>query len=214
MPLKVNEIFYSIQGESSYAGFPCVFVRLAGCNLRCSWCDTGYAREEGAPMDIWTVIEQVKSYGCRLVEITGGEPLLQEETTELIRRLLDEELQVLLETNGSMDVSAVDRRCVKVVDVKCPSSGESGRNDFRNLERLTEKDEIKFVVGDRADYEYACEVLPLIRERCPGSTVLFSPLSGRMEPRRLAGWVLEDRLFVRLQLQIHRVLWPEKSRGV
>jgi 7-carboxy-7-deazaguanine synthase len=215
LSLKVNEIFYSIQGESSYAGFPCVFVRLAGCNLRCSWCDTGYAREEGEEMDIASILKRAEEYRCPLVEITGGEPLIQEETNELVRRLLDKGFRVLLETNGSMDVSVVDPRCVKVVDVKCPSSGESGRNDFRNFERLTEKDEIKFVIGDRTDYDYACNVVRQILEKTAGRNLIhFSPLFSRMEPRMLAAWILKDRLPVRMQLQLHKALWPEARRGV
>jgi 7-carboxy-7-deazaguanine synthase len=155
VPLRVNEIFFSIQGESSYAGLPCVFVRLSGCNLRCTYCDTRYAYEQGDHMDVSEIIDRVSGYDCRLVEITGGEPLLQEETPALISGLLDRGFTVLLETNGSMDISGVDGRCIRILDVKCPSSGEAEKNDFGNLPLLTHEDEIKFVVGDRADYEYA-----------------------------------------------------------
>ncbi len=215
MPLKVNEIFHSIQGESSHAGHPCVFVRLTGCNLRCSWCDTPYAYEEGEVMELADILDRVESYRCPMVEVTGGEPLLQEETPELIRRLLEKGCRVLLETNGSLDVSPVDPRCVKILDIKCPSSGVAKNNRFRNLEHLTERDEIKFVIGDRGDYDYACMKLHLIFRKTTGRNVIhFSPLHGRMEPKTLAGWILEDRLPVRLQLQIHKILWPADRRGV
>jgi 7-carboxy-7-deazaguanine synthase len=153
--LKVNEIFYSIQGESSYAGLPCVFVRLTGCNLRCSYCDASYAYEEGKDLEIGEIIDRVKSYRCRLVEITGGEPLIQKDTPHLIYALLEKGLEVLLETNGSLDISLVDGRCTKIVDIKCPSSGEDKKNDLGNLKRLSVKDEIKFVIGSREDYLYA-----------------------------------------------------------
>lgn len=215
MPLKVNEIFHSIQGESSHAGHPCVFVRLTGCNLRCSWCDTPYAYEEGEIMELADILDRVESYRCPLVEVTGGEPLLQEETPELIRRLLEKGFRVLLETNGSLDVSPIDPRCVKILDIKCPSSGEAENNCFGNVEHLTELDEIKFVIGDRGDYDYAREKLPLIFRKTAGKNIIhFSPLHGRMEPQMLAGWILEDRLPVRLQLQIHKILWPAERRGV
>jgi 7-carboxy-7-deazaguanine synthase len=213
--LRVNEIFYGIQGESSHAGRPCVFIRLTGCNLRCSWCDTPYAYEEGTDMDMETVLKSIEGYGCPLTEVTGGEPLVQKETPELIRRLLEKDYTVLLETNGSLDVSAVDRRCVKILDIKCPSSGESDRNDLRNLERLTERDEIKFVIANREDYDFARNILRLIGEMPPGANIVhFSPLFGRMEPQVLAAWMLEDRLPARLQLQIHKILWPAERRGV
>ncbi|MCP4715272.1 MAG: radical SAM protein, partial [Deltaproteobacteria bacterium] len=152
--MKVNEIFYSIQGESSYAGYPCVFVRLTGCNLRCSYCDTRYAYDEGEDCTEEQVLERIAAYGCSLVEITGGEPLLQPDTPGLISRLLDRGCRVLLETNGSMDIGSVDRRCVRIVDIKCPSSGEAGRNDEANLARLTAQDEVKFVIGTREDFDF------------------------------------------------------------
>ncbi|GAJ03129.1 unnamed protein product, partial [marine sediment metagenome] len=161
MPLKVNEIFFSIQGESSYAGRPCVFVRLTGCNLRCSYCDTQYAYDEGREMEIGEIIDRVASYECPLVEVTGGEPLIQKETSVLIHRFLEEGFEVLLETNGSQDISQIDDRCVKIVDIKCPSSGEEEKNDLDNLTRLTDKDEIKFVIGSREDYEYARKILDI-----------------------------------------------------
>ena len=215
MTLKVNEIFYSIQGESSYAGRPCVFVRLTGCNLRCSYCDTQYAYEEGQDLEIGMIVDRVASYKCPLVEVTGGEPLMQEETPALIQRLLDAGYEVLLETNGSKDISQVDGRCVKIVDIKCPSSGETDKNDFANLNRLTNKDEIKFVIGDRADYEYAKEQLDFVKSNARGMhKVHFSPVFGLLEPKDLAQWIMEDHLDVRLHLQLHKYIWEPHQRGV
>ena len=215
MPLKVNEIFYSIQGESSYAGRPCVFVRLSGCNLRCSYCDTRYAYDEGEDMEIPEIAPRVASYRCPLVEITGGEPLTQKETPRLVRHLLDTGYQVLLETNGSQDISGIDERCVRVVDIKCPSSGEHEKNDPENPARLTGRDEIKFVIGDRRDYEFAGKILdsinPDLLRKIP---VHFSPVFGKMDLELLAGWILEDHRDVRLQLQLHKIIWDPEKRGV
>jgi 7-carboxy-7-deazaguanine synthase len=215
MPLRVNEIFFSIQGESSYAGLPCVFVRLTGCNLRCAYCDTAYAYEEGVLMEIPGIIDRVSGYNCRLIEITGGEPLLQEETPSLVSGLLDRGFTVLLETNGSRDIGGVDRRCIRILDIKCPSSGESGKNDFGNFSLLTHEDEIKFVVGDRADYEYAKGVM----DKYSGvlgslKPPLISPVAGRIDPKILAAWILEDRLNARLQVQLHKIIWDPGQRGV
>ncbi|ABK17668.1 radical SAM protein [Syntrophobacter fumaroxidans] len=215
MALRVNEIFHSIQGESGYAGWPCVFVRLTGCNLRCSYCDTRYAYDEGDFVTLREIIGRVRRFDCPLVEITGGEPLLQPETPELVAELLDLGHTVLVETNGSMDISVVDRRCVKIVDFKCPSSGESDANDMENLERLGSRDEIKCVIGTREDYEFAREIERLAAERAgTGSTVCFSPVFGKLEPRELAEWILADRLRVRLGLQLHKIIWEPDTRGV
>jgi 7-carboxy-7-deazaguanine synthase len=215
MALKVNEIFYSIQGESSYAGRPCVFVRLTGCNLRCSYCDTRYAYEEGEDLEIEAILSRVRSYRCPLVEVTGGEPLMQAETSILISRLLDEGYEVLLETNGSQDIGRIDHRCVRIVDIKCPSSGEAEHNDLENLGRLTEKDELKFVIGAREDYEYAKRTLDLVKGKRPAAhRVHFSPVFGKVAPETLAGWILEDRLGVRLHMQLHKMIWPRDRRGV
>jgi 7-carboxy-7-deazaguanine synthase len=215
MALKVNEIFYSIQGESSYAGRPCVFVRLTGCNLRCSYCDTQYAYEEGEDLEIEAIINRVRSYRCSLVEVTGGEPLMQAETSILISRLLDEGYEVLLETNGSQDIGRIDHRCVRIVDIKCPSSGQAEHNDLENLARLTEKDEVKFVIGTREDYEYAKRTLELVKGTQPDAhRVHFSPVFGKLAPATLAGWILEDRLEARLHLQLHNIIWPPGRRGV
>ena len=215
MALNVNEIFYSIQGESTYAGKPCVFIRLTGCNLRCSYCDTQYAYHDGEKRDIREIMDEIALYRCGLVEVTGGEPLIQGETPHLINLLLDAGYKVLLETNGSQDISLVDSRCVRIVDIKCPSSGEKDRNDLANLNRLTDKDELKFVIGGREDYEYAKDLLNLIEHGSSGKIpVHLSPSFGRMEPKELAGWILNDRLNVRLHLQLHKYIWPPEQKGV
>jgi len=214
MRLKVNEIFYSIQGESTFSGRPCVFIRLSGCNLRCSYCDTKYAYDEGTYMDLDEIISLVLSYRCRLVEVTGGEPLIQEHTPKLITKLIDAGLKVLLETNGSKDISLVDKRCIRIVDIKCPFSGESEKNDFYNLKRLTPADEIKFVIADRTDYDFAKDVLKkwnIVPFR--PNPVHFSPAHGLLDPKVLSEWILEDGLDVRLNLQIHKYIWGDK-RGV
>jgi len=211
--LFVNEIFHSIQGESSYAGLPCVFVRLTACNLRCTWCDTEYAFYEGRRMSVHEVMVEVERYGCHLVEITGGEPLLQPEATILMQQLVDRGHQVLLETGGSLPIEKVPEGVIRIVDVKCPGSGEQERNHWENLERLKPTDELKFVVKDRPDYEWAVR---LIRERdlTRRCRVLFSPVQDVLEARELARWVLEEGLPVRVQIQLHKVLWPGALRGV
>jgi 7-carboxy-7-deazaguanine synthase len=214
MTLKVNEIFYSIQGESLYAGLSCVFVRLSGCNLRCSYCDTTYAYEEGTEIELTDIIKQVENYKCSLVEVTGGEPLLQENTRFLIYKLLEKGYEVLLETNGSLDIGVTDKRCVKILDVKCPSSGESGKNDLKNLEKLGDKDQVKFVIGNRQDYEFAREITISRCMGIAGNHLLYSPVAGKINPARLAEWILEDRLQVRLHLQLHKVIWPHVERSV
>ena len=215
MTLKVNEIFYSIQGESSYAGRPCAFIRLTGCNLRCSYCDTRYAYVDGKDMEINSIIKKVKSYKCPLVEVTGGEPLIQEETPFLIQHLLEEDFRVLLETNGSQDISRIDERCVRILDIKCPSSGEKNRNDLENLKKLTKKDEMKFIIGDRGDYEFALDILDCLScKSLKINQVHFSPAFGRMDPMILAGWVLKDCLDVRIHLQLHKIIWGSDQIGV
>jgi 7-carboxy-7-deazaguanine synthase len=213
--LKVNEIFYSIQGESSYAGYPCVFVRLTGCNLKCSYCDTRYAYYEGTELQVEEILERVKAFLCPLVEVTGGEPLLQKETPHLIIRLLDEGFTVLMETNGSLDISRTDPRCVRIVDLKCPSSGEAEHNDCENLGRLTASDEVKFVIADRTDYQYAKEVLKQMNANSIRvGHVHFSPVFGKISLEVLASWILADRLPVRLNLQLHKLIWNPDQRGV
>ncbi len=214
MSLLVNEIFYSIQGESIYSGVPCVFVRLTGCNLRCSYCDTAYAYYEGVELSIEEILSRVDNYKCPLIEITGGEPLLQGGTLLLIDRLLEKKYEVLLETNGSIDISVIDSRCIKIVDIKCPSSGENDKNDLENLKRVNQKDQIKFVVGSREDYEFAKEKTKLIPPGFPMKNILFSPLIKQMHPSQLAEWILEDHLRARLQIQLHKIIWPDRERGV
>jgi len=215
MALRINEIFYSIQGESSYAGRPCVFVRLTGCNLRCSYCDTRYAYEEGKEMDIDTIVKRLSTYECPLIEITGGEPLIQKETPYLVKRLLEMGYKVLVETNGSLNISQIDDRCLRIVDIKCPLSGEAGQNDLRNLERLTDEDEVKFVLSGRKDYEYAKEILGHIN-LTPSrmNRIHFSPVFGKIEPKVLAKWILDDHLRVKLHLQLHKIIWSPDQRGV
>jgi 7-carboxy-7-deazaguanine synthase len=212
--LRINEIFFSIQGESTWAGRPCAFVRLTGCDLRCSWCDTEYAFHEGRTMAIEEVAAQLLGYGCDLVEVTGGEPLLQAGVYPLIVRLLDMGTTVLVETSGASDISRLDVRAIKVMDLKCPGSGESARNLWSNLDHLTPRDEVKFVIADRADYEWARDVLRRDNLAPRVNAVLMSCVFGRLEPALLAGWILEDRLPVRMQLQMHKHIWAPDARGV
>ena len=211
--LTVAEIFHSIQGESSYMGRPCVFVRLTYCNLRCVWCDTEYAFEGGTEMRIDEIIDVVKSYNSRLVEVTGGEPLLQEGVQELMTRLCDGGYEVLLETGGSIDVSSVDSRVRRIVDIKCPGSGMEAKNHWKNIDYLRRRDEIKFVISDRDDYEWAKAVMSSyeLERKCP---VLMSVVFGVLEPIQLTEWILEDRLNVRFQLQMHKYIWSPEMRGV
>ncbi len=210
--MYVSEIFLSIQGESTYAGLPCVFVRLAGCNLKCSWCDTAYARtREGASvLSVDEIVGEVKRFNRRLVEITGGEPLIQPEAVKLAARLLDEGCRVLIETNGSVSLTGLDRRVVKIVDVKCPASGHVGSFLMENLKSITPDDEVKFVIANREDFEYARAFL---EERLKGRTakILFAPVKSSLEAKELAGWILREGLDVRLQLQIHTYIWPGEA---
>lgn len=213
--LNVNEVFYSIQGESSYAGRPCVFVRLTGCNLRCSYCDTTYAYEEGKQQTIEEILQAVASYACRLVEVTGGEPLLQKETPDLIDRLLRQGYTVLLETNGSCDIGEIPAPCVKIVDFKCPGSGMEDSNCLKNINKLSAHDEVKFVVGDRRDFEFAKKVTEEVRRRHGEEVAIhFAPVFEKLASDELARWILEENLSVRLQLQLHKIIWPAIKRGV
>jgi 7-carboxy-7-deazaguanine synthase len=205
MTLRVCETFVSIQGESSYAGLPCFFIRLTGCNLRCSYCDTTYAYHEGYEAGVDGLINEVRGSGIRLVEVTGGEPLLQEESLELVESLCEDGYSVLVETNGSMSISDIDDRAVTVLDIKTPGSGMSEEMDFNNLEMLGRQDEVKFVITGRGDYEW-CK--GLIKEyKLSGGKVLFSPAYGFLEPETLSVWILEDGLDVRLNLQLQRYLY-------
>ncbi|MHB2147646.1 radical SAM protein [Calditrichota bacterium LG25] len=211
--LKINEIFYSIQGESTYAGLPCVFVRLTYCNLRCTYCDTEYAFYEGQEMGLDEIIARIKTYRCNLVEITGGEPLIQPAVYPLMERLLDDGFEVLLETGGHMDMSKVDQRVKRIMDVKCPSSGEAEKTHWPNMALLKNDDQVKFVIGDRRDFDYALETLEKhnLLNRCP---VLFSPVFGRLENRQLAEWILATKKPIRMQLQLHKYIWKPDQRGV
>lgn len=211
--LLVNEIFYSIQGESTFAGLPCVLVRLTGCQMRCAWCDTTYSFYQGRWMTLQQVLDEVAESGCGLVELTGGEPLLQPAALTLMERLCDAGYQVLLETGGGLDIGPVDPRVHRIVDVKCPGSGEAENNYWPNLEQLRPGDQLKFVLAGRGDYEWARD---LVRERgldrrC---AVLFSPVHGDLELEPLASWVLADRLAVRVQTQLHKLIWGAETRGV
>jgi 7-carboxy-7-deazaguanine synthase len=212
--LTVNEIFHSIQGESSYAGLPCVFVRLTGCDLRCSWCDTAYAFLEGRRREVDDVLSDVASYGCRLVEVTGGEPLLQPDVYPLLQGLIDAGHAVLLETGGQVSMARVPPGVVRIMDVKCPGSGEAGRMHWENLALLGSRDEVKFVIGDRPDYDYAKMVVAREGLSSRVRTILFSPVHGQLPAADLAAWVLADRLAVRLQLQVHKYIWGAATRGV
>jgi 7-carboxy-7-deazaguanine synthase len=212
--LTVNEIFYSIQGESTRAGSPCVFVRLTACDLRCSWCDTPYAFVEGRKMSVDDVVAAVEGYGCSLVEITGGEPLLQDDVYPLMDRLLGGGRTVMLETGGHRPIDRVPGAVLKIVDVKCPASGESDKNDWANLGRLAPHDEVKFVVQDRADYEFARDVIERHGLARRATAVLMSPVHGVLHPKPLSEWILADHLPVRLQLQTHKYIWPVGMRGV
>lgn len=212
--LTVNEIFHSIQGESTHVGRPCVFVRLTACDLRCTWCDTPYAFHEGSKMTVEDVVSRVRDYGCDVVEITGGEPLLQKDVYPLMRRLLDEGRTVMLETGGHLSVDDVPDGVVRVIDVKCPASGESGKVCWENLDRLRPSDEVKFVITDRTDYEFARGVVAQYGLLSKAAAVLFSPVHGVMNARELAEWILADRLPVRLQLQAHKYIWDPQTRGV
>lgn len=209
----VCEIFAGIQGESTYAGMPCVFVRLTGCNLRCFYCDTEYAYEEGMEMSEDEILERVKGYGIKLVEITGGEPLLQKESLSLIRKLLDIGFEVLVETNGSEDISDIDERAVVIMDIKPPGSGMFDRMNLENLQHLKKNDEVKFVITGRDDYDW---VKGFIEKHClmDKCIVLLSPAYSILSPESLCKWIIEDRLSVRLNLQIHKYIYDPEKRGV
>ena len=211
--LQISEIFFSIQGESSRAGLPCTFIRLTGCDLRCVWCDTEYAFHGGERMALDAIMTNVGEFGCRLVEITGGEPLLQKEVHALIGRLCDDGYDVLVETGGHLDLSPVDRRATIIMDIKCPGSGMAEKNRWENLQVLKPVDEVKFVIADRQDYEWARSV---VRDRFQGApqAILFSPVFQGVENVQLSEWILEDTLPVRFQIQLHKYIWEPSRRGV
>jgi 7-carboxy-7-deazaguanine synthase len=212
--LTINEIYRSIQGESTWAGLPCVFVRLTFCDLRCNYCDTAYAFYSGNKMTIPEVVERVLAFDCSLVEITGGEPLLQKSVLPLMEQLCDLGKTVLIETSGAHDISGIDRRVHRIMDFKTPGSGEAGRNRYENIPHLTSSDEVKFVIGSREDYLWSREKIEEfdLINRC--GTVLFSPIFGRIRPREIVEWLLEDNLRVRFQLQMHKFIWSPDTKGV
>ncbi len=212
--LTVNEIYFSIQGESTWAGLPCIFVRLAFCDLRCTYCDTAYAFYEGEKKTVAQIMSAVSQFDCRLVEITGGEPLLQKNVLQLLSALADAGKTVLLETSGAHDISPVDPRVHRIMDLKTPGSGECNRNLWSNIPHLTARDEVKFVIGSRQDYEWSRHQVReySLATRC--RAVLFSPVFGRIEPREIVDWILADALQVRFQLQLHKFIWPPAMRGV
>ncbi len=212
--LTVFEIYRSIQGESTHVGRPCVFVRLAACNLRCSWCDTPYAFTGGRKMTVDEVVAQVAAIECRLVELTGGEPLLQPEATTLMQRLVDDGYEVLLETGGHMPIDEVPDEVAVILDVKCPASGEADAMHWANLDQLSSRDEVKFVIQDRADFDYAREVVTRHALADRVAAVLFSPVFGVLAPAQLAEWILEACVPARLQLQAHKYIWDPAMRGV
>lgn len=211
--LRINEIFFSIQGESSYAGLPCVFVRLTYCNLRCSYCDTEYAFYEGDWRDFDDIIHEIKKYNCNLVEVTGGEPLLQENSGPFMSRLCDDGFNVLVETGGHMSIEHVDSRVKKIMDVKCPSSNESHKMYWHNMEVLNHDDQVKFVIGNREDYQFTKDVITRfnLNKKC---TILLSPVFAELPAQELAEWILKDNLPVRMQLQMHKFIWQPETRGV
>lgn len=211
--LLIHEIYRSLQGEGAHAGLPCVFVRLTACQLRCVYCDTPHAFNQGAPFTLDAVFNRVSEYGDNLVQITGGEPLLQPEIFPLMRKLADHGKTILLETSGALSVASVDPRVHIVLDLKTPGSGETAANDWTNLDHLKPTDEVKFVVCDRADFEWSIDVIRQYRLHARTS-VLFSPAFGAVEPADLAQWVLDTHLPVRMQLQLHKLLWGPNTRGV
>lgn len=212
--LTINEIYCSVQGESTWVGLPCVFVRLTFCDLRCNYCDTAYAFYEGRKWTLPEIVEQVIAYQCPLVEITGGEPLLQKNVLPLMTQLCDRGLTVLIETSGAHDISRIDPRVHRIMDLKTPGSGECQRNYYENVAQLTRRDEVKFVIGSREDYLWSKEQVEKFQlaERC--GTVLFSPIFGRIEPRQIVEWILGDKLRVRFQLQLHKFIWAPETKGV
>jgi 7-carboxy-7-deazaguanine synthase len=213
--LRVTEIFYSIQGESTHAGRPCTFVRLTGCPMRCKWCDSEYTFTGGDHFTIEQIMQKVRDFGCRLVEVTGGEPLAQREAFELIRQLCDEEYEVLIETGGYVSTTNVDERAKVILDIKCPASGEAERNDWSNLERLrADRDEVKFVIADASDWEFAKKTIEQYELETRAKAILISPAWALIDLQDLAKWITESGLNVRMQLQLHKYIWGPNVQGV
>ena len=213
MSLKVNEIYFSIQGESSFAGLPCVFVRLTGCNLRCVWCDTEYAFYEGEWKSLDQIVAEAAQFGCQLVELTGGEPLLQKESFALVDKLVEAGFKVLIETGGSISLEKLNPEAIKIMDIKCPGSQMAHKNYWENINYLTPKDEVKFVLADRADYDWAVDIMRK-HQLDIKATVLFSTVFGAIEPVKVVEWILQDKLPVRFQLQMHKFIWHPETKGV
>ena len=210
--LKINEIFYSIQGESSFSGMPCIFIRLTYCNLRCSYCDTEYSFYEGRDMSINQIIKEIKQYKCNLVEVTGGEPLMQDGCIELMQTLLDNNYNVMLETGGSLAVNKVPKEVIKIIDFKCPSSNMEKKNDWSIIKNLNKNDEVKFVIGNKEDYEWSKKKIN--EYNLNNNTILFSPVHDVLNSKTLSEWILKDNLNVRFQVQLHKYIWSPETKGV
>lgn len=211
--LKVNQIFYSIQGESTFAGLPCIFIRLTGCNLRCSYCDTQYAYEEGKDFFLIEIQQKVNQYNCNLIEITGGEPLLQTETVKLAGNFIKQGKNVLVETNGTQNIDLLPEPIIRIIDIKCPGSGEFDKIDWNNIDRIRANDNVKFVISHRQDFDWAVRTVQKYN-LLTRSTVLFLPAFGILDPQNLAEWILQFSLPIRLQLQLHKYIWDPNKRGI
>ena len=211
--IKFNEIYLSVQGESTHTGLPCIFIRLTGCNLRCSWCDTAYAFHEGKNMSIDEILQKVENFGIHLVEVTGGEPLMQDNVYTLMRRLIEKGYKVMLETGGSISLERVPKDVIKIMDLKCPGSGEQEKNNLDNLKLLAAHDEVKFVILDKKDYEWSRDIIKKYKIN-ETAHILFSPVFDKLELKEMVKWILEDQLPVRLQTQLHKIIWDKNTIGV
>ena len=211
--IKINEIYLSVQGESTHTGLPCIFIRLTGCNLRCSWCDTAYAFHEGKNMSIDEILQKVENFGIHLVEITGGEPLMQDNVYTLMRRLIENGYKVMLETGGSISLERVPKDVIKIMDLKCPGSGEQEKNNLDNLKLLAPHDEVKFVILDKKDFEWSRDIIKKYKIN-ETAQILLSPVFDKLELKEIVKWILEDRLPVRLQTQLHKIIWDKNTIGV
>ena len=211
--IKINEIYLSVQGESTRTGLPCIFIRLTGCNLRCSWCDTAYAFHEGKNMSIDEILQKVANFKIPLVEITGGEPLMQDNVYTLMRRLIEKGYKVMLETGGSISLERVPKDVIKIMDLKCPGSGEQEKNNLDNLKLLLPHDEVKFVILDKKDYEWSRDIIKRYKIN-ETARILMSPVFDKLELKEIVKWILEDRLPVRLQTQLHKIIWDKNTIGV
>ena len=213
MNLKINEIYFSVQGESSFSGLPCIFIRLTYCNLRCTYCDSEYSFYDGKKMKIDEILKEIKKYSCNLVEVTGGEPLLQKNCINLLNELIKNKYDVLLETSGSLSISDVPNKVINIIDFKCPSSKMDNKNMWDNINYLKKNDEIKFVIGNRIDYEWTKQKIEefKLNKICD---ILISPVYGEIEPKEIVKWILEDNLKVRFQIQMHKEIWPADKKGV